>query len=240
VARLCLPLLFGVAACLSLTACGGPKRDNVLVPSGSSSALLMDFREPFALDPPPPGWYHRTFRRHPPMEMSFGRKEGRAALRLATNDSASMLFRFVDVALDRYPTLIWDWYIEHPIATDLDENTVAGDDHPARLWLGFESAGGDTHDMEIIWGNRSLGRGDWKHLTFFGLFSFPHYVANGGDQNAGLWHTERVDLRALYRELWGDPGGARLVEVALFCDTDETGAESVAWFETVRVESGGY
>ena len=48
------------------------------------------------------------------MEMSFGRMEDRAALRLATNDSASMLFRFVDVALDRYPILIWDWYIEQP------------------------------------------------------------------------------------------------------------------------------
>ncbi len=28
----------------------------------------------------------------------------------------------------------------------------------------------------------------------------------------------------------------RLVEVALFCDTDETGSESVAYFSDIRVE----
>ena len=33
--------------------------------------------------------------------------------------------------------------------------------------------------------------------------------------------------------LW--PAGARLIEVALFCDTDETGSESVAYFSDVVI-----
>jgi hypothetical protein len=60
-------------------------------------------------------------------------------------------------------------------------------------------------------------------------------VANGGDANAGRWLAQEVDMRQLYRELWGEPGGARLVEIALFCDTDQTGARSVAYFSSVRV-----
>ncbi len=91
--------------------------------------------------------------------------------------------------------------------------------------------------MEIIWGNRALRRGDWKHLKFFGLFSFPHYTANGGDDNAGRWHHERVNLIDLYSTLWGDARGARLVELALFCDTDDTGAKSTAYFADIRVEA---
>ena len=64
----------------------------------------------------------------------------------------------------------------------------------------------------------------------------PQTAVKGGDENAGRWHDEKVDLRALYRKHWGDPRGASLQEVALFCDTDATGAQSVAYFSVVRVE----
>lgn len=230
-------ILVIVLACAGSLGCASPDRTAVLVPDGSPSFALMDFSEPPSLDPLSPGWHHRIFRRHPPMEISFVTKDGRAAVRLGTDDSASMLFRWVDVELSGYPVLSWDWLIEEPIASQEDEMTVAGDDHPARLYLSFESASGDEHSMEIIWGNRSLGRGDWKHLKFFGLFSFPHYTANGGDDNAGRWHHESVDLSELYSTLWGDLQGVRLTELALFCDTDDTGAKSTAYFSDVRVEA---
>ena len=45
--------------------------------------------------------------------------------------------------------LAWNWLIEQPIVSDTDEMTVGGEDHPARLYLGFESADGDSHAMEI-------------------------------------------------------------------------------------------
>ncbi len=76
------------------------------------------------------------------MKISFVSKDGRAAIRLSTNDSASMLFRWVDVDLERYPVLSWNWFVEQPIASEKDEMTVAGDDHPARLYLSFESSSG--------------------------------------------------------------------------------------------------
>ena len=118
--------------------------------------------------------------------------------------------------------------------------TPAGDDHPARLYLNFESASGESHSMEIIWGNQKLGAGDWKILGFmFGLIEFPHYVANGGAANVGRWHREQIDMRDIYRELWGDPTGAHLNEIALFCDTDETGATSVAYFGPITVRQHG-
>ena len=147
-----------------------------------------------------------------------------------------MLFRQIDVPIDRYPVLSWEWLIAEGIDVEHDEMAAAGDDHPARLYLSFESASGDSHAMEIIWGNQKLGAGDWKHLAFlFGLIEFPHYVANGGAANVGRWHRERVDLREIHRELWGDPTGTRLTELALFCDTDETGASSVAYFGPITV-----
>lgn len=218
-----------------LAACTGAQRVNVLVPDASKSVVVMDFREPLALDPPPDGWRHRTFFRTEPMQISFATKAGRPSIRLATHHSASMLYRYTDIPIDRFPLLMWDWFVEQPIASDVDETTEGGDDHPARLYLTFRSGKGETHAMEIIWGNRKLHAGDWKYLeSRWGRAPFPHYVARGGDENAGRWHDEQVDLRTLYRKQWGDPGGASLIEVALFCDTDATGAQSIAYFSTVR------
>ena len=162
-----------VFACVALVwACSGA-RVNVLVPDGSSAFAVMNFTEALTLDPLEEGWEHRTFLRHPPMDISFVEKAGLPAIRLETHDSASILFRHVEIPLDEYPFLSWSWYVEQGIESERDEMTTAGDDHPARLFLDFESEDGDRHSMEIIWGNTALSAGDWKHLTFFRVFSFP-------------------------------------------------------------------
>ena len=218
-----LVLVGGLIAC-------GDAREHVLVPDGSPMFTIMNFIEPLSLDPLPDGWYHRRFWRHGPMDISFATKEGTPAIRLATSDTASMLFRHVDVPLDGYPILSWRWFIEKGIDSEIDELTRDGDDHPARFFVVFEASGGETHPMEIIWGNQSLRAGDYKVIG-----SFPHYVANRGRENLGRWHDEAVDLTEIYRTLWGDPGGARMIDIAIFCDSDETGGETVAYVADVRV-----
>jgi hypothetical protein len=82
-------------------------------------------------------------------------------------------------------------------------------------------------------GYRVLQAGDYKYIN-----EFPHYVANGGSENVGRWHRESADLMRIYREIWDDPADVRLVEVAIFCDSDETASRSVAYFADVRLERG--
>ena len=233
--------LLGSASLLFASACGPFRslpRTNPLVPQSGDSVVVMDFAEPISLDPLASGWYHRTFSGPEPMDISYEAKDGRAAIRLATDGSASMLFRFVDIPIDAYPRLTWDWQVEQGVVSELDERTPEGDDHPARFYLKFLDVEGEEHSMEIIWGNRELKAGEWLHLGFlFGWIEFPHYVANAGEENEGAWHPQDVDLRELYRVLWGDPTGVRLTELALFCDTDQTGAKSVAYFSHVQMKA---
>jgi len=215
-----------VAAAIAL---GRTQRLNVLMPSGARELVVMDFAAPFPLDPPPAGWYHRRFWTRPPMQMSFAEKDGVPALRLATRASASMLFRHVDVDVAEYPTLTWRWYIEQPIVSDIDEHTREGDDHPARLFLAFTTNAGESRRMEIIWGNK-LRAGDYKFIG-----GFPHYAADGGDDRIGSWRRETVDLRTVTRRIWPDGAPARLVDIALFCDSDETRSTSVAYVADVTL-----
>lgn len=208
-----------------------PERRNVLVAGGGPDVVVMDFSQPMSLDPVPAGWHHRTFWTRKAASMSLAETNGVRALRFATDASASMLFRFVDIDLLAYPVLEWRWLVEKPIVSDIDERTREGDDHPARLFITFRTASGARHSMEIIWGNRLLKTGEYKYLG-----KFPHFVANGGGANVGRWHRERVDLLGIYRRLWPGAGGVRVTDIALFCDSDETGTSSVAYFADVRMK----
>ena len=159
-------LAFWMAMAATCIACEST-RVNVLASDGSPSLVVMDFREPFPLDPPPAGWRHRRFLTRAPAHFSFATVEGVPALRIETDDRASMLFRYVDVPLREYPRLSWMWFVEQPIESDADELTAEGDDHPARLFLRFENKDGEDRAMEIIWGNRVLEAGDYlrKHRS---------------------------------------------------------------------------
>jgi len=224
-----LPWLVLIAVVAVVLALDHGTRLNVLRPHGERELAVMDFSTPFPLDPPPPGWVHRRFWTRPPMTMSFQEKDGIKALRLATSSSASMLFRHVDVDIAAYPFLTWRWYIEQPIDAPEDEQTRAGDDHPARLFLAFRTAAGESRRMEIIWGDK-LHAGQYKFIG-----SFPHYVADGGDENIGQWRNEAVDLRQITRPIWSDAQPMHLVDIALFCDSDDTHTRSVAYVAGVTL-----
>jgi hypothetical protein len=231
VASRILDCIIGLATAFTLTGCTAmPDRGAAVVARGEVEIVVMDFATPPTLQPLPAGWYHRQFWTRTPMEMSLGIRDGVPAIRLATKSSASMLFRAVDIDLQQYPRLAWRWYIEQPIESATDERTREGDDHPARLFIAFHTAAGETRNMEIIWGNKVLKAGDTKYLG-----TFPHYVANGGNANVGKWHAEDIDLLKVYRQFWPDGAPARVIDIALFCDSDETRTSSIAWFADVRM-----
>jgi hypothetical protein len=208
----------------------GSGRGEVLKPDGGPIVTVMDFERGFPLDPLPSGWQHRKFWTSSPMTMAFTVKDGVPSMRFETHDSASMLFRHVDIELAAYPMLAFRWFIELPIRSPLDERTREGDDHPARLFLRFVTDRGEKRAMEVIWGNR-LKRGDYKYIG-----SFPHFVADAGDERVGHWLDERIDLARIYAEIWKDAAPAHLVDVAVFCDSDDTHTASISYFAYVRVE----
>ena len=215
-----------------------PERLNVLTVGGGASGastgppelMVMDFSTPISLDPVPAGWRHRRFLTRAPMDISFTEKNARPAIRLATDNSASMLFRHVDVDLRQYPVLAWQWLVEKPIDSPVDERTREGDDHPARLFISFRTEAGERRAMEIIWGNQ-LRRGEYKYIG-----GFPHYVANGGAENVGTWQDEEINLLAIYRKIWEEETPATITDIAIFCDSDETNSSSVAYFASVSLK----
>ena len=220
-------LVLSVVITLSSCSPSGPP----LTANGEPTIVVMDFETPQELDPLPEGWRERTFWTIKPMTFSQGEQAGRRAVRFATNDSASMVGRELSIAIADYPFLEWGWLIEKPINSQISETLHEGDDHPARLFVQFLDANEERRSMEIIWANREFKRGEYKIIG-----TFHHYVANGGDPALiGRWFDERVDLRSIYQRIWGSPDGVKLINVAVFCDSDETADKSIAWFSSIAL-----
>jgi hypothetical protein len=205
-------------------------RGEVFKPDGGPVVTVMDFGRSFPRDPLPSGWRHRKFWTRSPVTVGFTVKEGVPSMRFETHDSASMLFRSVDIDLAAYPMLAWRWYIELPIRRPLDERTREGDDHPARLFLRFITDRGERRAMEVIWGNR-LKR-ETINTSAISRTLLPTPATIG----VGRWLDERVDLARVYAEIWKDAAPAHLVDVAVFCDSDNTHTASISYFAYVRLE----
>lgn len=205
---------------------------NRLVADAGGTITIFDTSTPMPLEPTPPGWRHRKFWFVPPMKVSFVAKDGVPALRCETSAGGSILGRHTDIDVARFRHLTWRWLVEVPIASARDERTREGDDHPVRFFLEFRDTSNGAHRMEIIWANSAFKRGDWKYIG-----AFPHYVADGGNDNVGRGREESADLLDIYRAISKRTDAPRLSFFALFCDSDNTGGRSVAYTSSVRLSA---
>lgn len=211
-----------------------PPPVNPVLAGTSPTITLMDFTTPPSLDPLTSGWWHKTFLTRPAMKISFVEKATVKSLRCETNGSGSIFGRFTDIDLGQFPNLQWSWLIEQPVIAAVPETEHKGDDHPARLLIQFADSEKAQHHMEIIWSNGAFKPGQWKYIG-----SFPHYVANGGNatsgENTNHWFSEKLNLLDLYKTATKRTDTPRLSNIAIFCDTDDTGTKSTAYFGNVTL-----
>lgn len=229
-----IPFGIFILATVLLVGCSGPDPFATEHPltapqDGASQIVLID--ETFQTEPLSAGWGHRTFFAVTPTRYSIENIDNRSVLQCQTDNSGSILARHTDIQLSDYPMLSWSWKIATPIESDLDEDSQQGDDHPARFFVRFAGEDGTRRAVEIIWSNKKYVAGDYKIIN-----DFYHYVANGLNQNVGTWHDQSIDLMQVYKDIGGTAAEPTLTLLGFFCDSDNTGAESLAYFSDVRLE----
>lgn len=207
---------------------------NPVTAADGPEVMVMDASEPVPFAQPTEGWFHWRFLARRPMQVDQVVKDGAPAIRCTTDASASIFGRYTDVDLQRFPILAWSWLVEKPVESELDERTVEGDGHPARLYVRFRDEDGGEHNMEIIWANKHFKPGEYKYLH-----DFHHYVAQTGNLEAGKWVAEEVDLLPIYRKISERDDRPHTTIISIFCDTDDTGTSSVAYFSDIVLRERG-
>ena len=158
---------------------------------------------------------------------TLDRTDDKAALRADSSAAASGLYREIKVDLGKTPILHWTWKIEQ-VLPGADERTRAGDDYPARVYVVFSQGMRfwRTRAINYVWSNRQPLGSSWPN-AFVG--NARMVAVESGSSRAGSWVSERRDVRADYRRLFGEEPGS-VDAVAIMTDTDNTRATATAWY----------
>ena len=178
------------------------------------------------------GWEEKVFEGATVYETV--RHDGRDAVRATSRGAASGLYLRRRIDLDKTPILRWSWRVDATLG-DIDERTRAGDDygarvyvirsHPVFLWR--------TRAVNYVWASTMAAGETWPNAY---TDSSRHVAVRSGDALAGRWVEERRDVRADFRELFGE--SVRYLDaVAIMTDTDNTGGAAVAYYGDITFTS---
>lgn len=158
---------------------------------------------------------------------TFDEKSGRRALFADSRSAASGLYREIRVDLRRTPWLHWSWRVDR-VLNGVDERTKAGDDYPARVYVVV--AGGaafwKTRSLVYVWSSNQPVGATW-HNAF--TSNARVMALRSGTRDAGQWVSEKRDIRADFRQLFGEDI-EQIDAVALMTDTDNSGQSATAWY----------
>lgn len=171
------------------------------------------------------GWEEKSFVDHTRYEVTT--IDGRTALRAHSKQNASGLFRELKVDLTKTPVLNWSWRVDN-IFNGNDERAKEGDDYPARVYVVF--SGGvwfwKSRALNFVWSSHQAVDSSWPNA----FTEHARMVAiETGTEYLGQWRAYKVDVRALYKQYFGEDID-EVDAVAIMTDTDNAGGEAVAYY----------
>jgi len=197
----------------------------ILASADADGLLIDDFEQGLR-----PTWEEKAFK---------GRTDYRVVpdgsghcLQARSRNAASGLIFRREVDLKEFSVLSWRWKVGN-ILEKGDARKKTGDDYAGRVYVVFPHwFPPKTRSINYIWGNR-LPKGEIVPNPF--TSNAMMVAVESGEENVGEWVTERRDVYADYRAIFGEEpplAGA----VAIMTDTDNTGEATVAWYDDFRLE----
>jgi len=166
--------------------------------------------------------------------------EGRTVLEAKTDGTASLLFRSVNLDLNKFPVLEWAWKVsasysglevgsdDSAVTSDF-ERTKAGDDFPARIYVVYQEGFLPTDVIAInyVWaGNEAVGESWTNPFTS----KAKMLVVESGDDHVGKWRSYRRNIKEDFKTLFG-VDVERLNGYAVMVDGDNSKQKTTSWFD---------
>jgi hypothetical protein len=154
-------------------------------------------------------------------------------LRVDSENSASALWRIVDVDLTSGSLVSWRWRVAMSLGHIQDERRRGSDDYAARVAVMFDGKPFDrsTPLLMYVWAaNETVGNTYPSPYTD----KAATIVVRSGDDRSGEWISEQRDVGADFERFFGH-SAHRVTGVALMVDTDNTNSKATAWFDELIV-----
>jgi len=178
---------------------------------------------------------------------------GGAVLKAQAEASASGLIFNDTFKVAETPFVEWRWKVEDTVPGG-DAATKEGDDYAFRIYIIFpydpdEASFGTKlkynaakliygeypplSSLNYVWANQA-----WSQDILPNAFTdrAMMFSVETGREHVGQWRSYRVDIRADYREAFGEDPPAT-ASLAIMSDTDNTGESATAYIDYIRVRS---
>lgn len=152
-------------------------------------------------------------------------------LRAVANQAASGLGAELSLKPGGKMTFSWRWKIDQipPGATDQKIDTF---DHTARLFIAFKTLIGPPRTINYVWANNVKKGASYDHPS---SSRAKFIVIQAGNEKAGEWISERRDLLADWRTLFGDGKIPEIVAIGLMTDSDGTRSKVTGFYDDISL-----
>jgi hypothetical protein len=216
-------------------------------PVSSPWAGLSGLHSEFAHEP----WVHTTFPGKSATRFEYARLDGRDAVAVRADSSASMLRQALRLEPADLGHVRFSWKVPGLIA-QADMALRDRDDAPVRIVLAFEGdrsrlSARDTALSDLarlvtgeempyatlmyVWCNR---RAPGSVIHSPRTDRIRELVIESGPRRLNQWLEYERDIRADYQRVFGEPPGA-LVGIAIMSDSDNTHSHARAWYGPVQL-----
>ncbi|MBU3739033.1 MAG: DUF3047 domain-containing protein [Rhodoferax sp.] len=242
-----------LASLLLLGACAGtPDGD---APDSAPQAVSPLAANPWTAEAPWKGgvalWQHQTFPGKQPSRYRYDRKDGRDAMQVSADASASALRHRVRIPAAELGRIRFSWRVPELIA-GADMALRDAEDAPVRLVLVFD---GDrsrfsARNAMLSELSQSLTGEPLPYATLMYVWCntrspdsvivnprtdrIRKIVVESGAGNLDRWLDYQRDVAADYRKAFGEPPGD-LLAVGIMTDTDNTRSRVQAWYGPIRL-----
>lgn len=175
------------------------------------------------------GWSERSFDGNTHYELVD--EEGIEVLRGHTMGQASILYREQTIDLKTTPIINWSWKVDRTYM-NIDEQSRAGDDFPARLYVVAQTGflPWETLAINYVWASQSAIGESWANPY---TDKAKMVVIQSGDTHVGDWTMHSRDVAEDFRQLFQQEID-ELSGFAVMVDGDNAQMEAVAWFGEIR------
>lgn len=180
----------------------------------------------------PVGWDLEVFQDHPQIKLE-SLKDGRFAIRLASNESSFGLHKTVEVDLKEFPILTWWWRVDRlPAAGDAREKNT--NDQAAQVYVAFQNSVIQLRNPVIgyLWdSNAPTGTVSDGYAP---VTPIKVMVLRSGKQQLGKWVQERRNVAEDYMRLFGKHSLPKVGRVAIWINTQHTKSTAQASFTDLQ------
>ena len=155
-----------------------------------------------------------------------------SAIRADTQGAASVLYREEKIDLTKTPVLHWRWKISNTYGTEHNEQSKAGDDYPARLYVVVKTGflPWQTLALNYVWSSNQAVGTSWKNAF---TDKAMMVVVDSGEEGTNLWQSHSRNVVQDFKTYFGEEV-EQLDGYAIMVDGDNTGKSATAWFEGIR------